>query len=274
MSTGAVWGTSFGGLADVGLRVYDEVMVPRMFGPWGRLLLDQLAIAPGESVLDIGCGPGSVTRPAAERVGPGGRVTGCDLSARMLALARGKPPVAGGAPIEYREGRADRLPVEDGSHDVISCQQALQFFPDRPAALREMRRALRTGGRIGISVWASIDRSPPFCALADGVEEVAGAELADRYRGGPFALPDGEQLRALLQEAGFEDVSVAGRALPTTFEGGAAQVVVTLAVTPLAAEIDRLSADQRRRLVAAVARRTGDGPIRSRLESNIALARR
>jgi hypothetical protein len=67
---------------------------------------------------------------------------------------------------------------------------------------------------------------------------------------------------------------VTGHVLPATFEGGAAQVVATLAVTPLAAEIDQLSADQRQHLVAAVARRTGDGPIRSQLESNIALSRR
>ncbi len=274
MSTGARWSESFGEAALAAMQVYDEVMVPRMFAPWGELLLEQLAVASGEAVLDVACGPGSVAQSAAERVGEEGRVTGCDLSPAMLTLARAKPPKRGAAVIEYLEGPADRLPVDDATFDVVSCQQGIQFFPDRPAAVAEMRRALRPGGRIGIAVWTEIDGSPPFRAMADGIEAALGAELADRYRGGPFGFPEGERLGALLEAAGFHDVQVATHTLPVAFEGGPAQVVATLAVTPIAADIDRLSDEQRQRLVAAVARGTGDGPIESGLESNIVLARR
>ena len=268
-----IWETSFGGLAGRGVEIYDEVMVPRMFEPWARLLVDRLEVAVGEAVLDVACGPGSVTRIVAARVGATGRVTGCDLSAPMLALARSKPAVPGHAAINYHQAPADRLPVPDGSYDAVTCQQGLQFFPDRPAALWEMRRALRPGGRVGIVVWTPIENSPPFEALADGVEEIAGAELAQRYRNGPFGLTDPGQLRGLLADAGFDDAQTSQDALPVNFEG-AAQVVATLAVTPLAAEIHQLAADDRQRLVAAVARRTGDGAISSQLEANVALARR
>jgi ubiquinone/menaquinone biosynthesis C-methylase UbiE len=256
------------------MRVYDEVMVPRLFEPWGKLLLDQLELASGEAVLDVACGPGSVARSAAERVGPSGRVTGCDFSPAMLALAEAKPPVSGGAVIEYLEGPADRLDVEDAVFDVVTCQQGLQFFPDRPAALAEMHRALRRGGRLGVAVWTEIAGSPAFCALANGIEEVAGAKLANRFRGGPFGFPDGERLGALLDEAGFQAVRVSKHVLPVTFEDGAPQVVATLAATPLAAEMDQLSAEQQQRLVDSVARVLGDRPIESEFESNIALARR
>jgi ubiquinone/menaquinone biosynthesis C-methylase UbiE len=92
MNTGAVWRAAFGAMSGSGIETYDELMVPRMFEPWGRLLVDQLEITADEPVLDVACGPGSVARLAAARVGSGGRVVGYDLSAAMLAAARAKPP--------------------------------------------------------------------------------------------------------------------------------------------------------------------------------------
>lgn len=273
MSAGGTWGTSFGGAAASAMQLYDELMVPRLFAPWGRLLVDRLAIGPGEAVLDVACGPGPTTRIAAERVGSGGRVTGCDVSGAMLAVARAKPRVTGGAAINYVQGPADQLPVEDGTFDVVTCQQGLQFFPDRPAALAEMHRALRRGGRVGIAVWTEIDRSPAFWGLWNGIGEVLGAEPAARYRDGPFGFPDGERLGQELENAGFQDVRVSTDVLPVAFEDGPAQLVATLATTPLAADIAGLSAEQQQGLIESVGRTTGDGPIESQLESNLVLAR-
>jgi len=272
--SGARWSESFGAAARSSIDVYEGVLVPRMFAPWGGLLLDELELAAGEAVLDVACGSGSVTRLAAARVGSRGRVIGCDLSPAMLAIAGAKPAVSGGAAIEYHEAPAERLPIDDGTIDVVSCQQGLQFFPDRPAALAEMRRALRPGGRLGVAVWTEIDRSPPFRAVADALEAVVGGDLAERYRGGPWGFPDGERLGELLEQAGFDEVRVSRRVLPVTFEGGPAQLVSTLAVTPLAGEIDQRPDEDRRRLVGTVAQQIGDGPIASELESNVALARR
>jgi SAM-dependent methyltransferase len=272
-SIGTAWSASFNGAALPAMEVYDELMVPRLFGPWATLLVNHLAIAPRERVLDVACGPGVVARIAAKRVGAGGRVTGCDLSAAMLSVARTKPPVEGGCPIRYLEGPADELPVAEGAFDVVTCQQGLQFFADRRAAVAEMHRALRPGGRLGIAVWASIDRSPAFAALASAIEEVVGAELAARYRGGPFGLPEPARLGELLANAGFDDVRVSKRSLPVVFEGGAAQLVATLAATPLAAEIDWLPAERRDLLLDSVARATGCGAIESEIESNLAFAR-
>ena len=269
--SGERWSESFGAGARSSMDVYESVLVPRMFVPWGHRLLDELELAAGEVVLDVACGPGSVARLAAARVGPRGRVIGCDLSPAMLAIAGAKPAVDGGAAIEYHEASAERLPVAEGTSDVVTCQQGLQFFPDRPAAVAEMRRVLRPGGRIGIAIWTEIDRAPPFRALGDAIEAVAGAELADRYRGGPWGFPDGERLGALLEDAGFDEVQVSTRVLPLSFEGGPAQLVSTLAATPLAGE---LSDEDWRRLVEAVANIAGEGPITWDAESNIAIARR
>lgn len=256
------------------MEVYAGVMGPRMFTPWAELLLDELAPVAGETVLDVACGPGSVARPAAARVGASGRVVGCDLSPAMLEVARAQPPAPGAAGIEYHEAPADRLPVEDASFDVGTCQQGFQFFPDRPAAAAELRRALRPGGRLGVAVWVEIAGCPPFRAVADAVETVLGTELADRYRGGPWGFPDPDRLGGLLNDAGFDDVQVLRRRLPVTFEGGAEQLVSTIVATPLADAVDALDDAGRERLVAEVATTLGGGPIASHLTSNVALARR
>jgi SAM-dependent methyltransferase len=274
MSTGATWSASFGSASLSAMQVYDELMVPRVFEPWAKLVVDLLAVAPGEAVLDVACGPGSVARVAAGRVGTAGRVTGCDLSPAMLAVGQAKPPVDGGAAITFLEAPADRLPVQDAAFDVVVCQQGLQFFPDRAAAVAEMLRALRPGGRLGVAVWTEIDRSPAWSAVADAIEEVAGAELAARYRGGPWGFPDGQRLAALLEDAGFQDVRISKHVLPVTFERGPAQVAATLAASGIAEQVGQLSSEERQRLVQTVASAIGSGSIDSEMESNIAIARR
>jgi hypothetical protein len=112
-----------------------------------------------------------------------------------------------------------------------------------------------------------------MCALGDALEAVIGAELAQRFRGGPWGFPDGGQLGALIEQAGFDEVRVSQRALPVRFEGGAKQLVSTLTPTPIAADIDKLSDEQCQELIDTVARALGEREIVSQLESNIALAR-
>jgi SAM-dependent methyltransferase len=275
---GGAWSAAFASAPRSAMAIYAEVMVPRMFEPWGRELLDEVALEPGEALLDVACGPGSVTRLAAARSGPTGRVTGCDLSPAMLAVAALSSPAADAATIDYIEAPADSLPLGDESFDVTTCQQGLQFFPDRLAALAEMRRALRLGGRIAVAVWRRIEECPPFAVLAEAIRKVAGEELAGRYAGGPWGLPLAGDLRTLLQQAGFRDVRVADRVLPVTFEGGPAQLASTLAASGVAGELDALSPRDKERLHDAVTELsrplTAEGAVRSQLASHLAIARR
>jgi ubiquinone/menaquinone biosynthesis C-methylase UbiE len=250
--TAATWGEMFGGASVSAMRVYEHVMVPRLFEPWARLLLKGLDLQTGERVLDVACGPGSVSRLVAAAVGSSGRVVGCDLSGAMLTIAREKPPIAAGASIEYHEAPADQLPVSDGVFDVAVCQQGLQFFPDRTAALGEMRRALRQGGRLAVAVWTEIGESPLFAALQSAVRDVAGDELARRYGAGPWGMPEQDQLRRLIEQAGFSSVRVSRAAEPMEFEGGATQLAATLTASGIAAEIAALAPEQRVRLGRAI----------------------
>jgi ubiquinone/menaquinone biosynthesis C-methylase UbiE len=272
--TSSAWAASFEAADIAAVQIYEDVLVPRLFTPWARLLLDGLDLQPGEAVLDVACGPGSVTRLAAIDVGRDGRVTGVDLSPAMLAIAQAKPVVPGTAPIEYHRAPADRLPVADADFDVAICQQGLQFFSNRAAALAEMRRALRAGGRIGIAVWAEIHQTPAFAALEDAIRDVVGDELAERYRDGPWGMPDADELRNLLEESGFDDVRVARHALPLSFEC-AAQLGSTLVVSAVAADLDALPTQQRELLARALERRVAvDDALRAEAAAHLAFARR
>lgn len=132
---------------------YEEYLVPVIFGPWGNDLLTVAALRPGEHLLDVACGTGIVARLAAEKVGPTGKVVGVDINPGMLAAARKS---SASATIDWREGNAMALPLPDVTFSVAVCQQGLQFFPDRAAALREMHRVLMPRGRLVVSCWKGI----------------------------------------------------------------------------------------------------------------------
>jgi SAM-dependent methyltransferase len=276
MASDKEWSESFAKASTGAMSFYDDVMVPRLFDPWAYLLLDTLNPKSGQDVIDVACGPGTVTRLAARRVGPSGHVTGCDLSPAMLELARSKAPLDASAPIVYLQCPADALDVPDNACDLVTCQQGLQFFPDRSRALGEMQRVLRPGGKLGISVWCDIEECPPFLALAVALEEVLGAEVADTYRGGPWGFGDAAALEQLAKDAGFVDVHVHKHELPVVFEDGPGQLLLTLQAAAVAPTLAQLSEADQLSLARAVeyASRhiTVDGVVRSHAASHILTA--
>jgi ubiquinone/menaquinone biosynthesis C-methylase UbiE len=254
---------------------YDDIYLPRIFIPWARLLLERAALRPGEAVLDIATGPGTVARLAAEQVGPRGRVVGADLSGAMIAIAKAKAPPAGAATIEYLVSPAAPLPVEDGAFDVVTCQQGLQFFPDRAAATREMYRALKPGGRVAAAVWREIDLQPYFAAMDAALRECLPTDQAEPY-GMPFRWPRAAELEATFRNEGFTSLSVVELRHPLTFEGGITQALSALAASPIAATIAELHPDTRARLWNAAERRLrpllAQGQVRTEMVSNLVTA--
>lgn len=185
--------------------VYDAQFVPALFQHWGPVLCEAAGVAAGQRVLDVGCGTGALTLAAAERVGPRGSVVGLDPNPEMLAVARRKA-----APVEWHEGRAEALPFPDASFDAVVSQFAMMFFADPVAALREMRRVLRPGGRMAVAVCDAVERSPGYAALASLLEALFGRAVADAFRA-PFALGDAATLRGLCERAGLGGAGVAPR---------------------------------------------------------------
>lgn len=179
-----------------GARAYDDVFVPALTGVWAPVVAQAAGVGPGDRVLDVACGTGVVAREAARRVGPGGSVTGVDPNAGMLAVARDH-----GASIAYHQGRAEDLPFADASFDVAVSQFGMMFFEDPAAAIAEMRRVVRPGGRLAVAVWATIDAIPAYAAELALFERVAGPPAAGALRA-PFALGDPLALGALFEAPG------------------------------------------------------------------------
>ena len=104
----------------------------------------------GERVVDVGCGAGIDSLIAASMVGPAGEVIGVDMTPAMLERARSSAASAGLDNVDFREGLAEALPVEDAFADVVISNGVLNLFPDKLAGLQEMARVLRPGGRLQI----------------------------------------------------------------------------------------------------------------------------
>jgi ubiquinone/menaquinone biosynthesis C-methylase UbiE len=178
---------------------YERYFAPAIGAPIARDLIELAKLRPGEHVLDVACGTGVVTRLAAERVGDSG-VAGVDVNPGMLEVAR---QVAGDTAIEWHQASAEALPLGDATFDVVLCQMGLQFFPDRQAALREMQRVLTPGGRVALNVPGPLP--PPLAVLEQALRRHVGPEAAG-FVATVFSLHDTEEVRLLLENAGFTDV--------------------------------------------------------------------
>jgi ubiquinone/menaquinone biosynthesis C-methylase UbiE len=185
-------------------ELYQRYLVPAITTKWAEDLVDRAQLRSGEAILDVACGTGVVARLAARKVAPG-HVTGLDLNAGMLAVARGVSNE--GAPTSWTEGSALDMPFPSHHFDVVLCQLGLQFFPDQPRALREMRRVLREPGRVALSVYTSIERTPGANAFVRALDEILGPE-ASRIKRGEHSFADPVQLEKLLLDAGFGAVDV------------------------------------------------------------------
>lgn len=192
-------------------EIYERHLVPAIFARWAPELVEAAGVQPGQRVLDVACGTGAVTRLLAERVGQTGRVVGLDVNAGMLAAARAATTTAS---IEWKEGNATAMPLPDAAFDAVVCQQGLQFFPDKLAALKEMRRVLSPGGRLALAVWRGIEQAPGFRVLQEALASRIGPEKAALP---PFSLGDGQAIRALVSATGFRDVRVRAEVKLTRF---------------------------------------------------------
>ena len=182
--------------------IYEQHMVPAIFARWAPDLVQAAGVRPAERVLDVACGTGAVTRLLAEQVGPAGKVTGLDITPGMLAAARLAAP---SQRIEWLEGSAVKMPLPDGTFDAVICQQGLQFFPDKAAALSEMRRVLKRGGRLALSCWRSVEHTPGYLVLEQALARRVGPEKAALP---PFSLGDAGVIRDLVVGAGFREVKL------------------------------------------------------------------
>jgi SAM-dependent methyltransferase len=226
-------------------ELYERSLVGPLFRPFAEVLLDRIGLVPGDRLLDIACGTGIVARLAKARLGTTGHVVGVDISPQMLAVAQAVAP-----DVEWREGNAGALPLRDGTFDVVVCQQGLQFFPDKPGAVREIRRALAPGGRLAVATWRPLEDIPFFHALHRNAEQHLGSFVDARH-----SLGDESAVRSLLEAAGLRDVRVDVVSLTVRFPDAAMLARLdSNAVVGMSARGREMNEEKRAEVATAIAR--------------------
>jgi len=253
-------------------EIYERQLVGPLFRPFAEDLIARLNPGGHDRLLDVACGTGIVARVARERMGPAARIVGVDASPLMLAVARGVD-----ATIDWREGNAMSLPVADGERfSLLTCHQGLQFFPDKMAAAREMRRVLQPGGRVAIATWRPLGESRLFRDLHAIAQQHLGPIVDARHSFG-----DDRAIVRLLADAGFHKLQV--ETITHDIRMDDATTFARLNATALASmsekgkamnesdrqqAIDRIVGDS----AAAVATYTTGGALVFALSTNLAMA--
>ncbi len=229
----AQWNDGFG-------RTWAELspLLDRQLAGVGRTTIDALAPRRGERILDVGCGCGRTTLDLAARVGPEGAAVGLDVSRPMLAVARDRAAAAGLAHVRFLEDDAQEHAFEPASFDALFSCFGVMFFADPVAAFRNLRRALRPGGRLAFTCWRAAAENPVMTRPMDAARHrfpplpapAAGAP-------GPFAFADQAHVQAILEGAGFAEVSL--RRQDADMGGNTLEDTLTLAtrVGPLASAL-------------------------------------
>jgi ubiquinone/menaquinone biosynthesis C-methylase UbiE len=230
-------------------ELYQRYLVPSIASLWAVDLINRAAPRLGERVLDVACGTGVVARVAAERMGSG-RIVGLDINPRMLAVARSLPADETRV-IEWQEGSALALPFSDDAFDLVVCQFGLQFFPDKPAALGEMRRVLAPSGRVALSVFTAIEHTPASNALADALDRHLGVGASQTKRS-EHVLSDRRELHELVTAAGFRNVAIETVTQTICFTSAREYVRVQLSATPMSSLIAGMDDTRQQETLAAI----------------------
>jgi SAM-dependent methyltransferase len=217
--------------------------------------MERARIVPGERVLDVGCGCGATSRALAALVGPTGSVHGVDISAPLRARATALAREAGLANVRFTNADAQTHSFEPGSVDVVFSRFGVMFFADPPAAFRNLRGALRRGGRVAFVCWQALGENPwlmvPLGAAAQHLTLTPPAPGAP----GPFAFADPDRVRGILEQAGLGRVEHESLRTTLTVGGGGLDEAVRFlleGVGPTSAALREADPAVRPRVYAAV----------------------
>jgi SAM-dependent methyltransferase len=149
-----------------------ENEAPGLWAKYGRRTVERLALQPSASVLDVGCGAGASAIPAAEKVGPKGRVVAVDLADSLLEIARRKAASRMLENIKFRRGDMENLGYPDQHFDAVICVFAIFFVPDVAKQIRELWRMVRPRGQLAITTWGPRVWEPGSTGWRSAVKEL------------------------------------------------------------------------------------------------------
>ncbi len=211
------------------------------FAHFGRRLVELAGVKPGARVLDIGSGRGAVLFPAAERVRPGGEVIGIDL-ADAMAQTTSEEAARRGLSAGVSVMDADELSFADESFDCVTCGFAIMFLPDQDRSLAQMRRVLKSGGRVALSTWSVYPNDDLRTVLYE-----LGMTTVTEWQG---AIRDAAVLEALLTKNGLTNVQVRAESMDYCYASANAHWQALLG-TGTRRILDKLDAAQQERALAA-----------------------
>lgn len=174
------------------------------------LLMKALALRPGESVLDVGCGGGPATTAAAAMVGGAGKAVGADISAPLVELARKRAAASGAKNLSFQVKDVQQERVDGAPFDAAMSQFGVMFFDEPKTAFANIRAHLAPGGRLAFACWQPPAKNLWFIGplLAEFVPPPP-QPLPGKSPTGPFVFADPAYVRGILQSAGFADIAVA-----------------------------------------------------------------
>ena len=177
-----------------------------LLAPVSQLLIDRIGPKAGDRIVDIGCGCGATSIALAGRVAPNGFVLGVDISAPMLERARQLARKA--LPLDFVQADATVYPFEAGSFDLLVSRFGVMFFADPVLSFANLRKALRTKGRVVFACWREPKENPWMMAPLQAVyRHVPRLPQVGPEDPGPFAFASAERVKRILREAGYTDVA-------------------------------------------------------------------
>jgi SAM-dependent methyltransferase len=246
--------------------------------PVSAWMIERLALQPGQTVLELAAGPGDTGFLAAELIAPGGTLISSDASGPMLDVARERAKLLGISNVEFKQLQLEWIDLPTASVDAVICRWGVMLIVDPAAALREMRRVVKAGGRAALAVWDAPDENPWATIPMRTLIDLGHAEPPDPDEPGMFALAASGRLQELLEETGFVDVVVGSVELVRTADDARAFLAETLDMSMPVAEIyDRLDEASRDEVIQAIVQRAQpfagpDGSLRLPGRSLVACA--
>ena len=249
------------------VKMHSDYLVPAIYAQFAHHTVELAEIDIGQSVLDVACRTGSLSRTVLLEVGPTGKVIGLDHNAKMLTTARRLEPA-----IEWQPGDAALLPYEDDSFDRVMCQFALMFLKNRVATIKEMLRVCKPDGMVVIAIWAPLDHSKAYGKLLDLTNKFAGPRIALKLSK-PWSLGSHGQMDSLLLSCKVKEYECHERPGVATFPSIESFVETRLRAT---GDFHSISEDNFADLLAAAKFDlrpfiTSDGKVAAALDAHIFL---
>jgi ubiquinone/menaquinone biosynthesis C-methylase UbiE len=246
---------------------YDRYLGPVMFEPFARDIARRLLDRKVQSLLEIACGTGIVTRRLRDTVPLKIQIIATDLNPDMFEFAKRK--FRDGENIHWQQADACALPFPDGSFDAVVCQFGLMFVPEKAVAMCESHRVLSHGGILLFNVWDSFDANP-FAKIAHATIGSFFKSDPPKFYEIPFSLYDLKFVRELLRGAGFEQIESFVESRPCRAKSAKEFATGLIRGNPVAAEATERGVDPED-LIAAVAdriaERFGDAPVESTMRA-------